>query len=155
MEQNYPPFPGNPGNPVNPYNQLSVTEEIKSYIAEAAKWMKFIAIIGFVAVGLMVLGGVFVMAAAMMAGGFRAGEMAGMGFAYFILAILYYFPISYLLRAANGLKEGVLSGNQVSLTSGFQNLKSHYKFIGIMTIIILSLYAVFFLFGIVMVGLMR
>ena len=38
--------------------------------------------------------------------------------------------------------------DETTLTKGFEYLKSHYKFIGILTVIGVSLYLIFFIIGI-------
>jgi hypothetical protein len=62
-------------------------------------------------------------------------------------ALLYFFPILYLFRFSTKAKTALNSGSDLELTEAFQNLKSHYKFVGILTIVMIGLYIVFFLFG--------
>jgi Family of unknown function (DUF5362) len=144
---NVPPFQQTPNyGQQNAFNPLLVTEQIKGYLLEIAKWAKFLSIIGFIGLALMVLGalGLFV------AGGssyYGAKQMTGMGVVYLIAAGLYYFPVFYLFKSASELKTGCLSNDQMTLTNGFENLKSHYKFVGISMIIVLSLYALIFVGG--------
>ena len=77
--------------------------------------------------------------------GFTSGIL---GFIYVIIALIYFFPISYLFKFAKKMKNALKSSDNTELTSAFSNLKSHYKFIGIFTIIILSLYVLIFIIGI-------
>lgn len=155
MDQNYPNYQQPSSGPGYPVSPMIVTEEIRSYLLETAKWARMLSIVGFIGLGLMVLGALFTMIAGASMRAFGAGEMMGMSFIYLLFAVLYFFPIMYLYRAATGLRDGAQQGNQSSLTYGFANLKSHYKFVGILTIIVLSLYAVFALIGLIAVGLMH
>ena len=59
---------------------------------------------------------------------------------YLVFAVVYFFPVYYLFKSSVGIKQGINSGSQDVLTSGFLNLKSHYKFVGIMTIILIAVY---------------
>jgi hypothetical protein len=51
------------------------------------------------------------------------------------------------------MKDGLNTANSHSITTGFQNLKSLFKFMGIFTVVITSLYALIFLFAIIGGGL--
>lgn len=124
-------------------NPLTITKEIKDYLLETAKWGKFLAIVGFVGMGLLLLMGVILVI------GFSTfNSVPGvilpfrvMGFIYITIAIIYYFPIRYLFNYSVLLKNGFTSANQQEITSGFENLKSIFRFMGIFTIIVLALYA--------------
>jgi hypothetical protein len=60
--------------------------------------------------------------------------------AYIIIAVVYYFPINYLYQASRGIKEAMLYDNKTELEIGIENLKSHYKFMGIFAIVVISIY---------------
>lgn len=146
------PNPYQQANP-NQYNPLIITDDIKGFLMEFAKWAKFLAIVGYIGIGLMVLGALIMLLVAMTSGGYGSGQAAGIAFVYLVMAVVYFFPIQYLHRSATGIRDAIQTNNQYSLSTGFQYLKSHYKFVGIMLIIILSLYALILVFGLLMVGL--
>lgn len=131
-------------------NALSVNNEITSYLRETTKWAKFLAIFGFVMIGLLMVGGLVAL-------GFSSAiediggmpQMGAMVFVYLIIAVLYFFPLIYLYRFSTRIKEAIMAHNEAALTSGFENLKSLFKFMGIMTIVMISLYVVIFLVAIV------
>ena len=92
-----------------------ITEASRSYLRETAKWAKFLAIIGFVMIGFMVLVGVFfgsIMGSAMSDledAGLKAGVGTGaFGFIYIFIALLYFFPTLYLYRFATRTKQAVI-----------------------------------------------
>lgn len=133
-----------------------ITEASRSYLRETAKWAKFLAIIGFVMIGFMVLVGVFfgsIMGSAMSDledAGLGAGVGTGaFGFIYIFIALLYFFPTLYLYRFATRTKQAVIDSDSEGLAWGLEQLKSTFKFMGIMMIIALALYAIIFLFAIV------
>ncbi len=114
----------------------------------------FLSILGFVGIGFLVLGGLFMgtfmstMSNAFgdqipgglpMGGGFIA-------FIYLLLALLYFFPVFYLYKFSNYTKKALDSRDTEMLTNAFSNLKSHYKFLGIVAIIIIGLYLLMFVF---------
>jgi hypothetical protein len=128
---------------------VSLNDAMRSYIQETAKWTYFLSILGFIFLGFVVIGALF---AGLMFGSMTRELGYGIGgglisLIYLAIALLYFFPILYLFRFSTKAKAAIQSGSDGELTEAFQNLKSHYKFIGILTIVMLGLYVVFFLFG--------
>ena len=122
---------------------LVITTSSKNYLLYAAKWAGFLSIIGFISLGLMILAGLGLG----IAGG--SSQFGIIGFIYLGMAVIYFFPIYYLYLFAQKIKKAVNSTSQSDLEGGFENLKSCFKFLGIFTIIIISLYILMFLVAIV------
>lgn len=129
----------------------TLNSEIKSYLAETAKWGYFLSIVGFIGIGFMVLAGLFMGSFMSTLGMGAAGLINPAVFTvmYLIIAALYFFPVLYLFRFSTKMKVALRSDNEAELTTSFQNLKSLYKFMGILTAIILGLYALIFVFGMI------
>lgn len=126
--------------------QIVITEEIKEYLLVSAKWSKFIAIIGFIGLGIMILFGFLMMIGLPLFHrpntSFPVTVPAVLyGLLYIILGVVSFLPVLYLYRFAVSMKEGVLRNDEYEMTNGFLNLKKMTKFTGIMTIVILGLYA--------------
>lgn len=68
------------------------------------------------------------------------GMKVGMFIGMVLGSLLYFFPCLYLYRFSAQAKIAVEAEDQESLTSSMQNLKSMFKFMGILTIILISLY---------------
>lgn len=119
----------------------------KTFLNEAAGWAKFLAIVGFVMLGLMVILGLF--AGSMMSAFGGDSGLSGTFFTMFYIAfaLLYFFPCLYLIKFASNMKEALQFQSREQLELAFENLKSFFKFLGILTIIILSLYALGIIFG--------
>ncbi|MEZ5043777.1 MAG: DUF5362 family protein [Saprospiraceae bacterium] len=67
---------------------------------------------------------------------------------YFLLiALVYLFPVLYLYRFSTKMQTALRSDNEAELTASFSNLKSLYKFMGILTAIFIGLYALIFVFA--------
>lgn len=123
--------------------QLTLNSSSRKFLRETAKWTKFLAILGFVAMGFMVLMSFFI--GSIFKTLPQASELpADFGFVmaivYLIIAGLYFFPIYYLFQFSKQLKAALLSKSDETLAVAFEMLKSHYKFAGVFSIIILSLY---------------
>lgn len=137
-------------------NNTGISELSKTFILEAAKWAKFLSIVGFVMLGLGTLGGIVMIAGGAMVssmspfGGVQAaGGVAFMGIVYLGVMLLYFFPTLYLFKFATKIKMGILNNDGVETDNGFENLKSMFKFMGILMIIVLSIYALMFVFMII------
>ncbi len=66
---------------------------------------------------------------------------------YIILAAIYFFPCLFLLRFSNKMKAALQTDDQALLTGSFQNLKIMFRFVGILTIIIIAFYLLAFIAG--------
>ena len=135
-----------------PDHNLHIDNEIRSYLADTSKWARFIAIVGFVFVGLLVIigfgyGAIF----SSLTGNDDVPGFLGyfIGFIYVVMAGIYFFPLLYLFRFSNFTKKGFQEADQVSLNLAFKNLKDHYSFIGILTAIMLAIYGMGALVGVV------
>jgi type III secretory pathway component EscS len=137
---------------------LKVTDEGKAYLRETAKWAKFLAIVGLVFSILIMIIGVFagtfisnIMAATNpQAASLYGGGMGVMiGVVYVALGAIYIIPCYYLLKFANQAKAALNSDDSNLLAEALGNHKSVYKFMGVLMIILLSLYALIIVFAII------
>ena len=117
-------------------------KEINDYLLEISKWGKFLAIAGFAGMGILVIISIFLMIGSSFLNSFSGHglPLGAMGAIYFFIALIYFFPVNYLFKFSVLIKKGVFSNDENTITSGFKNLKSLFKFIGIFMIIILSIY---------------
>lgn len=131
--------------------ELQIDHETTSYLGETAKWAKFLSIVGFVFCGFMVV-------AALFAGTIAAtlnplgGTMGAGGFMQIVLLIamvaLYFFPCLYLFNFAKKMQLALRNNDQINLNDSFKSLKSNFKYVGILTIVIISFYTI----GLLVVG---
>ena len=131
-------------------NDLSLTTGAKVFLKESASWTKFISIVGFVFLGLIVIVALF--AGSFLSAAMESSGMAMMGGAfltvlYLAMAALYFFPIYYLFQFSAKMKAAIREQSSELLEQAFKNLKSHYKFMGILLIIVLGFYALALIFG--------
>lgn len=119
---------------------FTVTHEIKLYLAETAKWGNVLAIVGYVAMGMMVLASLVMIIAFSFIDLKTAFPLWPLGIVYLLLAGIYYIPVTYLYRFSAQIKLAVHRNDENLYTTGFGNLKSLFKFFGIFTFVILGLY---------------
>lgn len=136
---------------------FGIDQSSKAHLWEAAKWAKFLAIVGFVMCGLVAIGGIvwgsYLATTTPIESEYGGRSLfAGLGVFmsvfYVGFAILYFFPCLFLLRFANHMRNALNTDDQVTLNSSFQNLKIMFRYVGILTIIVISLYVLLFLFAI-------
>ena len=68
---------------------------------------------------------------------------------YILFAVLYFFPCLYLLRFSNKMKLALVADDQEMLTDSFRNLKALFRYVGILTLIILAFYALAIVFSLI------
>lgn len=133
--------------------KIEIGQASLGYLETTRKWTMFFAILGFVVIGLMLIGGLF--AGSFMAkltskfsgsegleGASAVGGIASVFIFIFILifAVIYFFPLLFLFRFSRHTKNAIATLDAQQMELGLKNLKSYWKYIGILTIIVLSLY---------------
>ena len=146
-------------SPLSNAFSLQVDNGNVGYLIEASKWGKFLSILGFIGVSIMVLCGFVFM---LTGGNFYSSEVntdlqnldlpsgsVGIIFAFyfFIIAVVYFFPCLFLYKFSTKMQVAIRTNDQVVLNKSFENLKSLLKFFGIITIIILSIWIIALLFS--------
>ncbi len=139
---------------------LTIDPQTKTHLAETAKWARFLAIVGFVFLLMVVLVGIystltinrFEESYREMGGGapdsFASSAGTGMAVVYTIMALIWFFPLLFTFRFANQMRSALQGNNQELLTTAFQNLKICFRYLGIVTVIFLVMIALSLLFGI-------
>ena len=120
---------------------MIVNSGMKADLLSAAKWAKFLCIIGCIGLILLVIAGILMFAVGSSFGFAGTPFGAGMGVLYLIIAAIYVYPIIKGFQFANGAKAACLTDNEAQLARGFSGLRSVLQFFGILTIIVLVLYA--------------
>jgi len=140
---------------------FGIDQSSRAHLSEAAKWAKFLAIVGFVMCGLIVVMAIFAGSfLAMMSNSYNDGYSnsarltGGMGafvaILYIGIAILFFFPYLFLFRFATRMKAALNTNDQLTLNTSFQNLKIMFRYVGILTIVMLSFYALAIIMAIAM-----
>jgi uncharacterized membrane protein len=124
-----------------------LSDMAKQEISKVGKWAKYIAITGFIICGLIVLFGVFAGVILIAFYSFGA-ENSALNLPslisvpiYLLLTALCFVPCLKLYNFSIETKEAIQSGSDGTLTEAFTNLHKCFKFVGIITITALGLYA--------------
>lgn len=140
------------GNPITELEQLTLNTSAKSFLKETAKWAFFLSIIGFIGIAFLVVLALFsgvIFSAIPQAQQVPFDLGIAMTIVYLLFAVLYFFPVYYLMQFSNKMKKALATKDDEILADAFQVLKSHYKFIGVFTIITMSLYVMVIVVSIV------
>ncbi|QNF35299.1 hypothetical protein HUW51_22210 [Adhaeribacter swui] len=134
-------------------SELQVTSQMRHYLLLTAKWTQFLAIVGFIFIGLMVIGA-FTFGSIMHSltsnfpgapSSVPGGSGAIMTIYLLFFAVLYFFPTLYLYQFSTKTKAALLYGEELNLAFAFSRLKSFFKFWGIFLIVILVFYGLIFI----------
>ena len=122
---------------------IEIGEETLKHFNTTRKWAMFLAILGFIFIGLMLLIGV-------LAGTFLSAFNSGAGSSgipsYLILIIIllmaavYFFPVLYLFRFSKHTAHAIQNLDNVEFAKAIKNLKAYFVYLGILLIVVLSFY---------------
>ncbi len=145
-------------------NESLLTDSIvREQLSEAARWAKFLAIMGFIGCGLIVIIGICLSLFfsylnssissryTYSEGAFRSGRTSFIWIFYIIGSVLYFFRCLFLYRFAVKMKSGLHERNEEEMTESFRNLKRLFKYNGILTIVVISIYVIFLFAGMILV----
>ena len=129
---------------------LYFSESIKNNILKGARWAKFLAILGFIGTGFMVLAAQAMYGAMSFIGSdiSRFDQMRPMGsffkfmpLLYLVMAAVYFFLCFYLFQYAAKSTNAVINDDQSEMELAFTNQFKMYRLVGITTIVTIVLYA--------------
>lgn len=113
-------------------------------LAKTRPWVKFLAILGFVMVGLLFLVtlGMGGYGTWLFLDGKREGAMvAGIALFYLVIGVVYIFPSRYLWRYASSIGEAMEAPSKThAVEAALAHQKSFWKFVGIVSLISILLY---------------
>lgn len=150
-------------NQDKPLFGLNIDPITKTHLSGAATWAKFLAIMGFIVCGLIVLVGIFaksLLSSTLTGYESFGGQVNTDGYAtilaivYILIALLYFFPCLFLYHFATKMRVALAADNQEMLNASFLGLKKTFRYLGILTIIIIGFYFLIFLMAIVAGGTM-
>ncbi|MDR0443356.1 MAG: hypothetical protein LBH44_08135 [Treponema sp.] len=151
-----------PEAPIIPEAQNSgvLSEKMLRYLKEASPWLRFMGILGFISCGLIAGGGLILIIAMAAVSSFTE-ELNQFPVWIFILiylpmGLLYFFPSRFIYNFGTKIRNFQFSNSNEDLELAFKNNKSFWKFLGIMSIILLAFIPISIIMAIlggIMVGL--
>ena len=136
---------------VNTAGIPQLTSQSIAYLHKAAKWGKFISLLGFIMTSLMIIAGILM---SFVLNSVNLNEMAplnspfsakALSILYVSVAAIFLIPVSFLHAFSNNAIKAVNQGNTDKMTTSLRNLKNLFVFLGISTLVILALYVIILL----------
>ena len=130
-------------------SNIPITPLMIDHLRATKPWVRFISIISFIMAGLMVLGGlamILMSAATPGMANFGFGPLVGV--LYLLLAGLYIAPAYFLHQFASSIGNLMDGGGDVALEAALGSQKSFWRFVGILTLVMICLYALLIVFAI-------
>lgn len=124
-------------------NKIEISRETLRNLNTIRKWAMFIAIIGYIFLGLIV---VFGLTAGTFLSAFNSGENSLgisetlMFIIFSVLSVAYFFPIHFLFRFSKNAAQATRTLSSKELDKAFRNLRLHFVSIGIFIILIITVY---------------
>jgi hypothetical protein len=108
-------------------------------LRQTRPWVRLFAILTFLGTGLMLLAGVIGLVAVGVGGGRTTPNTWAM-LVYIPFALLYFFPALFLWRYASRIAELEALRGTHQLERALEAQKSFWKFVGVLTVVVLGLY---------------
>jgi hypothetical protein len=116
----------------------AVSDAVVEPLRSTRPWVIFLAVLGFIGAGLMVVVGL-----AMLAMGRLIPNVPGaFGLIYIALGAVYVFPSLHLLRYGSAIARLVRDPRTDLLAVALGHQRSFWKLVGIMTAVLLALYPI-------------
>ena len=119
------------------------------HLNEIRKWTQFLSILGFIAVGLLLFLGVFMLIISFFRSPFQYDQFGMIGpfmwIFYLLFALIYFFPVLYMYQFSRYAKQSLVQigsgeSSRELMAHAIIYLKKHFRYIGILTIVILAVY---------------
>jgi len=141
MPENPYESPQTEANAINPLSGRVLTTNMLFYLQGAAPWLRFVGIVSFIFMGLLVIGLLVILA-----GVGSLGETLGLGSAA-PLVFLMYLPMLavgfvyalFIYKFGSKIHAYLRTGDNKDLEDGFKNNKSLWTLIGVLYIISLAI----------------
>jgi heme/copper-type cytochrome/quinol oxidase subunit 2 len=130
--------------------KIEMGSEILDSLNSTRKWTTFLAVLGFIFLGLIIVAG---LATSLFLTTFNTTE-ANLGIPeslmiliFIVIGAIYFFPVFFLFRFSRNMRDAIQNLDQQKLQKGFRNLRLYFTYIGIMVIVVLTIYVVALLFA--------
>lgn len=147
----------NHATPESAPGPLELDEASKDYLRTTVKWTTFLAIVGFIFLGLSLLFAIGLFTAGNRMPGMFEGNAQmeafttvgwiGMGIIYLVIILLNFYPVYALFKFSSCIRRGIAQNDSVMIREGFRQQRNMFIYLGILTLITLGFYLIMFLFG--------
>jgi heme/copper-type cytochrome/quinol oxidase subunit 2 len=130
--------------------KIEMGPETLNHLNSTRKWTMFLSVLGFIFLGLIIFAG---LATSLFLTTFKTQE-ANLGIPesfmiliFIVVGAIYFFPVFFLFRFSRNTRDAIQNLDRQKLEKGLRNLRLYFTYIGIMVIVVLSIYVVALLFA--------
>jgi len=128
---------------------IQIDLDSRDYLLESCKWAKFLAIVGMVITGLLMVLMFFSFFSLSLVKDTFSSFYTLYSLVYLGVIALYSYPVIALYRFSKKVRIGIDQADQVEFNEGLRFLKATFRYIGIMTIIIIAIYSIILLIALI------
>ena len=129
-----------PARPSAEETSFKPTESMLLSLRQTKPWARLMSILGFISIGFMAIAGIINMVAFPQEGG---GETIFLGtfsaIMNVLVGLLYFFPSLYLFTFSSSIGRLLDGGGVKEMEATLVNQKSFWKFIGILTLVMICI----------------
>jgi hypothetical protein len=121
--------------------KVELPNEFIHHLDQISRWTTFFSVMGFILVGILLIfaffsGRIF----SAVTHHHAKGPALIMSLVYVLMAVIYFFPVVYLYRFSSLSRRAIRLNDPNEIVTAFKNLKWHFQFVGIVTIVVLLIY---------------
>lgn len=120
-------------------NAGAVSASVISMLARTQGWVRFFSVLGFICIGLMLIGGIGSFITIIIASNSPVAAIL-LAMTYILMAAFYFFPTLKLAQYASRIATLRHTQSEHDLVAALDAQRSFWTFIGIVTAIVLGLY---------------
>jgi heme/copper-type cytochrome/quinol oxidase subunit 2 len=125
--------------------KIEIGSEILNNLNSTRKWTTFLSVLGFIFLGLLIVAG---LTTSLFLTTFKTQE-ANLGIPesvmiiiFIVIGAIYFCPVFFLFRFSRNTRDAIQNLDRKKMAKGINNLRLYFTYIGIMVIIVLSIYVV-------------
>lgn len=125
--------------------KIEIGSEILNNLNSTRKWTTFLSVLGFIFLGLLIVAG---LTTSLFLTTFKTQEAnlgipeSAMIIIFVVVGAIYFFPVLFLFRFSRKTRDAILNLDSKKLLKGLNNLRLYFMYIGVMVIVVLSIYVV-------------
>jgi heme/copper-type cytochrome/quinol oxidase subunit 2 len=125
--------------------KIEIGSEILNNLNSTRKWTTFLSVLGFIFLGLLIVAG---LTTSLFLSAFKT-QKANLGIPesmmiifFVVIGAIYFFPVFFLFRFSRNTRDAIQNFDSKKLLKGLNNLRLFFTYIGVMVIVVLSIYVV-------------
>ena len=118
-----------------------VSEEVVAILRSTKPWVRFLSVLGFIGLALIVLGSLAILVIPMgPMGAMPIGPRIGAAVVYLLMALIQFPAVLFLSRYASRIARLAASNDPEDLEDALRAQKSFWKYVGILTVVMMIFY---------------